>query len=208
MENISLESMIEKIEQLHPQMAAVLLFSLTPQMSGTILSTIPLGLAFELTERILATKDFDESIFKGLEEMFDSIYPDPSRLEENKSELLVYALEYTSYIRRKDIIIHLTEDCSITLPQKKIKIMEDLLTLNSPALTEQIISLDLKDLKCSLRIASESLKDYILSFFSEEISSEIKSDLDFAGPVPIDEIEDACQRIIDVLNNSLVINNM
>jgi len=88
----------EKLEKLHPQIASVLLFSLAPDLAGMILSSVPLGFAFELSERIIETEVIDLTVFTEMRSMVENLYPDYERLSGNKKEILSSALEYTEYL--------------------------------------------------------------------------------------------------------------
>ncbi|MBT3586665.1 MAG: hypothetical protein HN509_17275 [Halobacteriovoraceae bacterium] len=84
----------------------------------------------------------------------------------------------------------LLKKCMITL--------EDLRYLTVQMLSELLREIDLKDLGLALKIASQELKDHILSNISKGMQEEI-NDVLVGQPQPISKVNEATEKIMEIV---------
>jgi flagellar motor switch protein FliG len=58
---------------------------------------------------------------------------------------------------------------------------------------------DKKDLAIALRGVSDEVKDKILRNMSKRAAATLQEDMDFMGPMRLKDVEDAQQRIVEVI---------
>lgn len=73
---------------------------------------------------------------------------------------------------------------------------EDLVQLTDREIQTLMRETDQKDLVVALKAAGEELKDKILGNLSERVRSFITEEMEFLGPIPLDEIEVVQRRIV------------
>jgi flagellar motor switch protein FliG len=203
MDDPLLEQVESFIDGNHPQAAALLIFSLSPETAGTILSELPVMTAVDLAERIYRTGEVDRESHGILLSRFEELCPDPARLEKERNDLLLEVLAACGYLRQRDILRELASTCSIYLKYGDVRMMEDLLKVDDAILGTIIPGIDQRDLTLALRVEDENLRIKLLSFLPDESVSDIRSDLEWGGAVPLEEVERACLVVIARVNEMI-----
>jgi flagellar motor switch protein FliG len=78
-------------------------------------------------------------------------------------------------------------------------IFEDLLILDDRAIQMILKEVDTKELAIALKAASEDLKDKIFRNVSERVAVMIKEEMEYAGPMRLSVVEEAQQRVVEVI---------
>ncbi|SHG92509.1 flagellar motor switch protein FliG [Tepidibacter thalassicus] len=192
------------IQNEHPQTIALILSYLDPQKSGQILSNLPNDKQAEVAKRIAT---------------MDRTYPEVIRevelVLENKLSNLV-TQDYTTVGGVQSIVDilnsvdrgtekYIMEDLEMSDPElaeeikKRMFVFEDIITLDNVYIQRFIREIDNNDLAVALKGATQEVADIIFSNMSKRLVEMIKEDMEFMGPVRLKDVEEAQQKIVNVI---------
>ncbi len=78
-------------------------------------------------------------------------------------------------------------------------VFEDIIGLEDRYVQEFLKEIDSKELTLSLKAASEEVKQKIFGNMSKRAAAGIMEDMEYMGPVKLSEVEEAQQRVVDVI---------
>jgi flagellar motor switch protein FliG len=78
-------------------------------------------------------------------------------------------------------------------------VFEDIMLVNDKGIQAVLKEVDNEELALSLKTASEELQEKIFGNMSERAATLIKEDMEFMGPVRVSDVEQAQQRIVDIV---------
>src|SRR5207245_9758633 len=78
-------------------------------------------------------------------------------------------------------------------------VFEDILLVNDKGIQSVLKEVDNDELALALKTASQELKDKIFKNMSERAAQLIAEDMQYMGPVPVSAVEQAQQKIVDVV---------
>ena len=100
---------------------------------------------------------------------------------------------------------HIMETLEVEEPEladeirKKMFVFEDILSLDNRAIQRVLRDVDNHDLALALKGATEEVQNVILNNLSTRLASMIKEDMEFMGPVRMKDVEEAQQKIVNVI---------
>ena len=83
--------------------------------------------------------------------------------------------------------------------RKKMFVFEDILSLDDRAIQRVLRDVDNSDLALALKGANEDVQNVILNNLSKRLAVMIKEDMEFMGPVRMKDVEEAQQKIVNVI---------
>ena len=83
--------------------------------------------------------------------------------------------------------------------RRRMFVFEDILTLDNRAIQRFLREVDNSQLAIALKGATEEVKNVIFNNMSKRLSEMIKEDIEFMGPVRLKDVEEAQQRIVNVI---------
>ena len=84
--------------------------------------------------------------------------------------------------------------------KKKMFVFEDLLSLDNRSIQTVLREdIDQRDIATALKGATEELQNLIFNNLSKRLAAMIKEDMDFMGPVRRTDVEEAQQKIVNVV---------
>jgi flagellar motor switch protein FliG len=192
------------IQNEHPQTIALILSYLEPRYSAQILSNLPLEKQLSViarianmgvtspeyikeTERILerklSTLSFgDRSVTGGI----DSVVSILNSVDRGTERHLLEALEETD--------AELVEEI-----RKRMFVFEDIVKLSNQAIQRVLKEIDNRDLAVALKGSSEEVAEVIYRNISSRLQEMIKEDIQYMGPVRVRDVEEAQQKIVNVI---------
>ncbi len=192
------------IQDEHPQTIALILSYLPPQMSSMVVSALAAEKQADVAKRIAQMDRTSPDVIKQVEKV----------LERKLSSLVNQ--DYT-IVGGVDAIVailnsvdrgtekHIMETLEIEDPEladeirKKMFVFEDILTLDDRAIQRVLRDVDNADLALALKGANEEVQNVIFNNLSKRLAVMIKEDMDFMGPVRMKDVEDAQQKIVNVI---------
>ncbi|MFY9394452.1 MAG: flagellar motor switch protein FliG, partial [Halanaerobiales bacterium] len=83
--------------------------------------------------------------------------------------------------------------------RRRMFVFEDIILLSDRAVQVVLRQVDTHDIALALKTASEDVEEKIYRNMSKRAAQMLKEDIEFMGPVRLREVEDAQQRIVNVI---------
>jgi flagellar motor switch protein FliG len=83
--------------------------------------------------------------------------------------------------------------------KKRMFVFEDIITLDNKSIQRVLREVDNHQLAIALKGAGESVKEVIMNNISQRLATMIQEDLEYMGPKRMKEIEDAQQKIVNII---------
>ena len=192
------------IQDEHPQTIALILSYLNASQAALIVSALPPDRQADVAKRIALMDRTSPDVVKEVE-----------RILETKLSSLVNQ-DYT-VIGGVDSVVdilntvdrstekHIMETLEIDEPEladeirKKMFVFEDILLLDDRAIQRVLRDVDNGDLAVALKSANEEVQTAIFNNLSKRLAVMIKEDMEFMGPVRMKDVEEAQQKIVNVI---------
>ena len=100
---------------------------------------------------------------------------------------------------------HIIETMEIEEPEladeirKKMFVFEDILLLDDRAIQRVLRDVDNSDLAIALKGSNEEVQNAIFNNLSKRLAVMIKEDMEFLGPVRMKDVEEAQQKIVNII---------
>ncbi|MBR5376451.1 MAG: flagellar motor switch protein FliG, partial [Lachnospiraceae bacterium] len=192
------------IQDEHPQTIALILSYLSPSQSAQVIGALPPDKQADVAKRIAMMDRTSPDVIKEVE-----------RVLESKISSLVNQ-DYT-IIGGVDSIVeilntvdrgtekHIMETLEVDEPEladeirKKMFVFEDVLLLDDRAIQRVLRDVDNNDLAMALKGANEQVQGAIFKNLSKRLAAMIKEDMEFMGPVRMKDVEEAQQKIVNII---------
>ena len=83
--------------------------------------------------------------------------------------------------------------------RKRMFVFEDIITMDDRSVQRFVRDCDPRDLVLALKTANEEVSQKLLSNMSTRMAQNIKDDLEITTNVKLKDVEDAQQRIVDII---------
>lgn len=83
--------------------------------------------------------------------------------------------------------------------KKKMFVFEDIITLDSRSIQRILREVDNNDLAIALKGSGDEVKNVVFANLSKRLSAMIQEDMEYMGPVRLRDVEDAQQKIVNVI---------
>ena len=179
------------IQDEHPQTIALILSYLPAAQASSVVSALPPEKQADVAKRIA---------------MMDRTSPDVIKQVEKVLERKLASLVNQDYtiVGGVDAIVEILNsvDRGTELAdeiRKKMFVFEDILSLDNRAIQRVLRDVDNHDLALALKGATEEVQNVILNNLSTRLASMIKEDMEYMGPVRMKDVEDAQQKIVNII---------
>lgn len=192
------------IQDEHPQTIALILSYLSSQQAAMIIAALTPDRQADVARRVATMDRTSPDVIKEVE-----------RVLETKLSSLVNQ-DYT-VIGGVDAVVeilnavdrgtekHIMETLEIEDPEladeirKKMFVFEDILLLDDRAIQRVLRDVDNNDLAMALKSATEQVQNAIFNNLSKRLAAMIKEDMEFMGPVRMKDVEEAQQKIVNII---------
>ncbi len=192
------------IQDEHPQTIALILSYLSPQQSAVIIGSLAPDRQADVAKRVAVMDRTSPDVIKEVE-----------RVLETKLSSLVNQ-DYT-VVGGVDAVVeilnavdrgtekHIMETLEIEDPEladeirKKMFVFEDILLLDDRAIQRVLRDVDNNDLAIALKGSNEQVQAVIFNNLSKRLAAMIKEDMEFMGPVRMKDVEEAQQKIVNII---------
>ncbi|MFV0440931.1 MAG: flagellar motor switch protein FliG [Lachnospirales bacterium] len=193
------------IQNEHNQTIALILSYLQTSQAAEVLSSLPVEKQADVARRIAMMDSTSPEVIKEVEKVLEkklSAMMTEEYANVGGIDSVVQILNAVDRTTEKHIMETLeTEDMVLSDEiRKKMFVFEDILNLDNG--TVQTIlrqDIDNKELAVALKGSSDELKELIFSNLSKRLASMIQEDMEFMGPVRRTEVEEAQQKIVNVI---------
>jgi len=192
------------IQDEHPQTIALILSYLSSGQAAAIVSALAPEKQTDVAKRIAQMDRTSPDVIKEVEKV----------LEQKLSSLVNQ--DYT-IVGGVDSIVdilntvdrgtekHIMESLEIEDPEladeirKKMFVFEDILSLDDRSVQRVLREVDNNELAVALKGSNEEVQNLIFNNLSKRLATMIKEDMDFMGPVRLKDVEEAQQKIVNII---------
>ncbi|SDK45206.1 flagellar motor switch protein FliG [Natronincola ferrireducens] len=192
------------IQNEHPQTIALILSYLPANQSAQILSALPQAKQTEVAKRIATMDRTSPEIIKEVEMVLErklSALVSQDYTMAGGIQSIVDILNSVDRGTEKNIMDTLeVQDTELAEEiRKRMFVFEDIITLDSTSIQRFIREIDNNDLAVALKGATEEVADVIYANMSKRMAEMIKEDMEFMGPVRLRDVEEAQQKIVNII---------
>jgi flagellar motor switch protein FliG len=192
------------IQKEHPQTIALILAYLRPSQASAVLAALPQDKQMDVAKRIATMDRTSPEVIKEVEKI----------LEKNLSSLvtedftaaggvqaIVDILNNVDRGTEKYIMESLEiEDTELAEDiRKRMFVFEDILSLDNRSIQRFLREVDNNQLAIALKGSTDEVQKVIYSNMSKRLSEMIKEDVEFMGPVRLKDVEEAQQKIVNII---------
>ena len=192
------------IQDEHPQTIALVMSYLSAAQSALILSALPPERQADVARRIALMDRTSPDVIKEVEKVLES------KLSSlvNQDYTIIGGVDAVVDILNsvdRGTEKHIMETLEIEEPEladeirKKMFVFEDILLLDDRAIQRVLRDVDNNDLAISLKGANEEVQNAIFNNLSKRLGVMIKEDMEFMGPVRMKDVEEAQQKIVNII---------
>lgn len=192
------------IQSEHPQTIALILAYLEPEKASSILSSLSPDRQAEVAKRIAIMDTTSPEIIKEVERVLErklsSIVPQEltaaggiksvveiiNRVDRGTEKTIMEALE--------------VQDPELAEEIKKLMfVFEDIVIIDDRSVQRVLREVESQDLALALKGSSNEVTQKIFNNMSSRASEMLKEDIEFMGPVRLRDVEEAQQRIVNII---------
>ncbi len=192
------------IQDEHPQTIALILSYLSSAQASVIISALSPDKQTDVAKRIAQMDRTSPDVIKEVEKV----------LEQKLASLVNQ--DYT-IVGGVDAIVeilntvdrgtekHIMESMEIEDPEladeirKKMFVFEDILSLDDRSVQRVLREVDNNELAIALKGSNEEVQNLIFNNLSKRLATMIKEDMEFMGPVRMKDVEEAQQKIVNII---------
>jgi flagellar motor switch protein FliG len=192
------------IQTEHPQTIALILAYLKPAQAATVLSALPQDKQADVARRVATMDRTSPEVIKEVERILEKKLS--SLVTEDYTaaggvQSIVDILNSVDRGTEKYIMETLEiEDTDLAEEiKKRMFVFEDILTLDNRSIQRFLREVDNSQLAVALKGATDEVQKAIFSNMSKRMVEMIKEDIEFMGPVRLKDVEEAQQKIVNVI---------
>ena len=196
--------LINFIQDEHPQTVALILSYLAPQQAAQVVSALPPEKQADVARRIAVMDRTSPEIIKEVEKVLESKLASLVNQDYTIIGGVDAVVEILNTVDR-GTERHIMETLEVEVPElaeeirKKMFVFEDILLLDDRAIQRVLRDVENNDLSVALKNANEEVKNTIFNNVSKRLAVMIKEDMDFMGPVRMKDVEEAQQKIVNII---------
>ncbi|MED1562192.1 flagellar motor switch protein FliG [Alkalihalobacillus alcalophilus ATCC 27647 = CGMCC 1.3604] len=192
------------IQNEHPQTIALILSYLESEQAGQILSELSHEVQADVAKRIALMDRTSPEIINEVELILEqklSATVTQDYTDAGGIESVVDVLNSVDRSTERTILDALEiQDPELAEEiKKRMFIFEDIVTLDNRSIQRVIRDVENDDLQLALKVASDEVKDVVLSNMSNRMAEAFKEEMEYMGPVRLRDVEEAQSRIVTII---------
>ncbi|MFD1018180.1 flagellar motor switch protein FliG [Thalassobacillus hwangdonensis] len=189
------------IQNEHPQTIALVLSYLDSEQSAQILSELPQDMQADIAKRIALMDSTSPEVINQVEQILEKKLSTTVTQDYTQTGGIQAVVEVLNGVDRSTerTILDALEIQDPELAEeikKRMFVFEDIVTLDNRAIQRVIREVENEDLRLSLKVASEEVKEIVFSNMSNRMAETFKEEMEFMGPVRLRDVEEAQSRIV------------
>ena len=192
------------IQDEHPQTIALIMSYLSPAQSSMILSALLPERQSDVAKRIAMMDRTSPDVIKEVEKVLESKLSSLVNQDYTIIGGVDAVVEILNSVDR-GTEKHIMETLEVEEPEladeirKKMFVFEDILLLDDRAIQRVLRDVENADLSIALKCSNENVQGAIFKNLSKRLAAMIKEDMEFMGPVRMKDVEEAQQKIVNVI---------
>lgn len=204
LKNVDPNQLLAFIQKEHPQTIAFVLTQLSPNQSSAILADLPSELQADVMLRYANMERVAPETVASVEAVLESridFSQSASKLGGVKSAAEI--LNMIGQSAERSILSKINEQAPelATAIKNLMFVFEDVVNLDDRSIQRVLKEVDNKELALALKHVSPDVKKRVTSNLSQRAAQMINEEMEYMGPVRLKDVEDAQQRIVDIIRN-------
>lgn len=192
------------IQNEHPQTIALIMAYLDPDQAATILASLPTERQAEVAKRIAIMDRTSPDVLREVERVLErklSALVTQDFTDAGGVKAIVEVLNRVDRATEKGIVDALEVDNpELTEEIKKLMfVFEDIVMIDDRSLQMVLREVDTKDLSLALKATNSDVQGKVFKNMSKRAGDMLREEIEFMGPVKIRDVEEAQQRIVNVI---------
>jgi len=188
----------------HPQIIALVLSYIEPKQSAQIIASLPSERQTEIISRISKMGSTSPEYVKEAERILERKITSMGYTENiivGGIDTIVDIINSLDRSSEKNILESLDVNDSELADEirKRLFVFEDIAKLNNVTVQRVLREINNADLAVALKMATEDVTRTIFANISKRLQEMIKDDMEVMGPVRVRDVEEAQQRIVNVI---------
>lgn len=202
--NADPQQVLNFIQSEHPQTIALVLSYLDSEQAGQILSALPQEMQADIAKRIATMDSTSPEIISQVEQVLERNISSSVTEDYTQTGGIQSVVEVLNGVDRSTerTILDALEIQDPELAdeiKKRMFVFEDIIILDNRAIQRVIREVENEDLKLSLKVSSDEVKDLVFKNMSQRMAETFKDEMEFMGPVRLRDVEEAQSRIVAVI---------
>ncbi|MFZ3576604.1 flagellar motor switch protein FliG [Virgibacillus sp. DJP39] len=202
--NADPQQVLNFIQSEHPQTIALVLSYLDPEQAGIILSALPQEMQADIARRIATMDSTSPEIISQVEQVLERNISTSLTEDYTQTGGLQSVVEVLNGVDRSTerTILDALEIQDPELAdeiKKRMFVFEDIIILDNRAIQRIIREVENEDLRLSLKVSSDEVKDLVFKNMSQRMADTFKDEMEYMGPVRLRDVEEAQSRIVAVI---------
>ncbi|EYU65172.1 Flagellar motor switch protein FliG [Leptospira interrogans serovar Manilae] len=198
------QHLLNFIQNEHPQTIALILSYLDPQKASNILSNLPHTIQAEVAKRIATMDRVSPDVLREVERVLERKLSTLASEDYTSADGIDSVVEILNLVDRgteKTIIEALEEEDPELAEEikKRMFVFEDIVLLDDRAIQKVMREVDNSDLAKALKSVDTEVQEKIFKNMSKRAANLLREDMDFMGPIRIKDVEDAQQKIVNII---------
>ncbi len=188
----------------HPQTIALVLSFLQPEQGGIILSGLAPDKQSDIVKRVAVMDRTSPEVIREVEGILEQKLSSLSNQDYTRAggiDVIVDIINRVDRGTEKTIFENLEVDEPELAEEirRKMFVFEDVINLDNRSIQRVIREVNNQELAMSLKVASEEVSNKIFKNMSKRQVELIKEEMEFMGPVRLRDIEEAQQKIVNLI---------
>ncbi len=188
----------------HPQTIALILAYLKPPQAATIVSALPQDKQADVARRIAIMDRTSPDIIKEIERVLERKLSSMVTQDYTTAGGITAIVDILNSVDRgtEKYIMESLEVQDTDLAEqirKRMFIFDDIITLDSRSIQRVIREVENGDWALALKSANEEVQKTVFTNMSKRLAEMIKEDMDYMGPVRLRDVEEAQQKVVNVI---------
>ena len=177
---------------------------LNPNQSAQVLSALPQEKQADVAQRIATMGSTSPEIIKEVELVLERKLSSMVTQDYSATGGIQCIVDILNSVDRgtEKYILETLEIQNAELVEeirKKMFVFEDIVNLDSVGIQRFIREVDNSDLAIALKGATDEVKEMIFANMSKRMAEMLREDMDFMGPVRLRDVEEAQQKIVNII---------
>ena len=184
------------IQNEHPQTIALIMAYLEPEQAATVLGSLPPDQQADVAKRIAVMDRTSPDVIREVERVLER------KLSTLVTQDFTTAGGVKSVVEMLNRVDRTTEKSILELAEEIKRLMfvfEDIVMLDDRSLQLVLRGVDNKDLSLALKATPKEVADKVYKNMSSRAADMLKEEIEFMGPVKIRDVEEAQQKIVNVI---------
>ena len=192
------------IQDEHPQTIALILSYMSASQASQIISGLPQERQADVAKRVALMDRTSPDVIKEVEKILKSKLASLVNQDYTIVGGVDQVVEILNSVDR-GTEKHIMETLEIEEPEladeirKKMFVFEDILLLDDKAIQRVLRDVENSDLALALKGSNEQVQNAIFNNLSKRLAAMIKEDMEFMGPVRMKDVEEAQQKIVNLI---------